>query len=82
MSVDDKPIFKLLPDARNTVVLHLTNESVYGYTAPHDGTDSVFAAWIARSEVAASAGNFTSTPGNKDIITSPRDMTQLNALAA
>lgn len=55
---------------------------VYGYTAPHDGRDSVFAAWIARDEVAAAAGSFTSTPGNKQMITSPQDVNQLNALAA
>jgi len=55
---------------------------VYGYTAPNDGRDSVFAAWIARDEVAAAALNFTSTPGNKEIITSLQDVTELNSEAA
>jgi len=55
---------------------------VYGYTAPLDGREEVFAAWIARDEVAAAAGSFTSTPGNKEIITSPQDVTRLNAQAA
>jgi hypothetical protein len=54
---------------------------VYGYTTPHDGRDEVFTAWIARDEVAA-AVNFTSTPGNKDIMNSSLDVTQLNAQAA
>lgn len=62
-------------------MLHQTNESVYGYTAPYEGRDEVFAAWIARDE-AALAVNLTSTPGNKDIITSPQDVTQLDAEAA
>lgn len=67
---------------RNTVVLHQTDESVYGYTGPDDGRSEVFAAWIARSEVAAAAVvKFTSTPGNKQINTDSMDVTQLNALA-
>ena len=67
---------------RNTVVLHQTDESVYGYTAPDDGRSEVFAAWIARSEVAAAAVvNVTSTPGNKQINTDSIEVTQLNALA-
>ena len=40
-------------------------QRVYGYTAPSDGREEVFAAWIARDEVAAGAVNFTSTPSNK-----------------
>ena len=56
-------------------------QRVYGYTAPHDGRDEVFAAWISRDEVAAAAVSFTSTPGNKDIITSPLDVTQIDAIA-
>jgi hypothetical protein len=57
---------------------------VYGYTAPNDGRDEVFAAWIARDEVAAATApiNFTSTPGNKYITTSPMDMTRYDAEAA
>ncbi len=55
---------------------------VYGYTAPNDGRDEVFAAWIARDEVAAEAFNFTSTPGNKEIITSPLEVSQRDSLAA
>ena len=55
---------------------------VYGYTAPQDGRDEVYTAWIARDEVAFRAENFTSTPGNKEIITSPQSGSQLNALAA
>lgn len=54
---------------------------VHGETAPHDGRDEVFTAKIARDEVAA-AVNFTSTPGNKEIITSPLDVTQSNTQAA
>ncbi len=55
---------------------------VYGYTAPSDGRDEVFAAWIERDEAASAVVNFTSTPGNKDIITSPQDVPQLDAEAA
>jgi hypothetical protein len=55
---------------------------VYGYTAPKDGRDEVFAAWIERDEAAFRAGSFTSTPGNKEIITSPLDVTQTDALTA
>ncbi len=57
---------------------------VYGYTAPSDGRSEVFAAWIARDEVAAAslAVSFTSTPGNKDIITPPIDVTRLDVEAA
>jgi hypothetical protein len=55
---------------------------VYGYTAPIDGRDEVFAAWIERDEAAFRAGSFTSTPGNKEIITSPLDVTQTDALTA
>jgi hypothetical protein len=58
-----------------------TRQRVYGYTDPEDGRDEVFAAWIARDEAAAAA-IFTSTPGNKEIITSQMDVTQLDALAA
>lgn len=57
-------------------------QRVYGYTAPSDGREEVFAAWIARDEVAAAAFNFTSTPGNKEIMNSPRDVTRLDAIAA
>ena len=42
---------------------------VYGYTSLSDGRDEVFAAWIARDEVAFSPGEFTSTPGNQQRIT-------------
>jgi hypothetical protein len=42
---------------------------VYGSTAPTDGRDEVFAAWMARDEANAVV-NFTSTPGNKETITS------------
>ena len=67
---------------RNTVVLHQTDESVYGYTAPDDGRSEVFVAWIARSEVAAAAAvNFTSTPGNIQITNSSMDMTKLDEAA-
>jgi len=61
-----------------------SRQRVYGYTDPEDGRDEVFAAWIARDEVAAAEApvNFTSTPGNKEIITSQMDKTQLDALAA
>lgn len=55
---------------------------VYGYTAPNDGRDEVFAAWTERDEVAFRAGNFTSTPGNKEIITSSQDVTELKKEAA
>ena len=55
---------------------------VYGYTAPNDGRDEVFAAWIERDEANAAALNFTSTPGNKEIITSPQDVTELKKEAA
>lgn len=55
---------------------------VYGYTAPGDGRDEVFSAWIERDEANAAAGNFTSTPGNKEIITSPVDVTELKKEAA
>ena len=51
---------------------------IYGYTAPCDGRDEVFAAWMARDEVAFSPGTFTSTPGNKEIITSLTDVNQLS----
>ena len=49
---------------------------VYGYTDPRDGRDEVFLALIARDEAAeaASSVKFTSTPGNKEIITSPIDV--------
>ncbi len=63
-------------------------QRVYGYTAPMDGRDYVFKAWIARDEVASAAEStaaetpVTSTPGNKEIITSPLDMTRLEADAA
>ncbi len=42
-------------------------QRVYGYTAPSDGREEVFAAWIARDEIAAASQpeNFTSTPSNK-----------------
>jgi hypothetical protein len=42
-------------------------QRVYGYTAPSDGREEVFAAWIARDEIAAASTpvNFTSTPSNK-----------------
>jgi len=50
-------------------------QRVYGYTAPSDGREKVFAAWIARDEVAAAAAvNFTSTLGNKPITTSAMDV--------
>jgi hypothetical protein len=49
-------------------------QRVYGYTAPIDGREEVFAAWIARDEVAAV--NFTSTPDNKEITTCPTSVTQ------
>lgn len=52
-------------------------QRVYGYTAPIDGRDEVFAAWISRDEVAAAAFNFTSTPGNKEIMTSPISVTPI-----
>ena len=55
---------------------------VYGYTAPSDGRDEVFAAWIERDEAASAALNFTSTPGNKEIITSPPVRTELKKEAA
>ncbi|HEY9782849.1 MAG TPA: hypothetical protein V6D09_22250 [Leptolyngbyaceae cyanobacterium] len=45
--------------------------------------------WVASTHAtrylwdkAKSAVNFTSTPGNKEIITSPQDATQLNTEAA
>jgi len=59
-------------------------QRVYGYTAPSDGRDEVFAAWLARDEVAAeeAAINFPSTPGNKQNTTSPMDITRLDAFAA
>jgi len=57
-------------------------QRLYGYTAPIDGRDEVFAAWIERDEAASAALNFTSTPGNKEIITSPQDVTQLEAEVA
>jgi hypothetical protein len=64
-------------------VLHQTDESVYGYTAPDDGRSEEFAAWIARSEVAAAAAvNFTSTPGNKQITISPISVTSRDTNAA
>jgi hypothetical protein len=42
-------------------------QRVYSYTAPSDGREEVFAAWIARDEIAAASTpvNFTSTPSNK-----------------
>jgi len=52
---------------------------VYGYTAPIDGREEVFAAWIARDEAQE---NFTSTPGNKQMTTAEQDVTRLNASAA
>ncbi len=55
---------------------------VYGYTAPSDGRDEVFTAWIERDEVAAAAGNFTSTPGNKQINTGSISVTQHSETAA
>jgi hypothetical protein len=55
---------------------------VYGYTAPIDGRDEVFASWIERDEAASAVGNFTSTPGNKEIISSLLDVTQLDAEVA
>jgi hypothetical protein len=63
-------------------------QRVYGYTAPMDGRDYVFAAWIARDNVASAAEAtaaetpLTSTPGNKDIITPPISVTRLEAEAA
>ena len=63
-------------------------QRVYGYTAKEDGRDEVFAAWIARDEVALAAyataaeTPVTSTPGNKDIITPPMEVTRLEADAA
>lgn len=60
-----------------------SRQRVYSYTAPNDGREEVFATWIARDEVAATAAvNFTSTPGNKEINTSPINVTQLDANAA
>lgn len=70
-----------------------SRQRVYGYTAPDDGRDEVFAAWTARDEVALAAVALaaeavtastpvTSTPGNKDIITPPMDVTRLDADAA
>ena len=50
---------------------------VYGYTAPSDGRDEVFAAWMARDEANATV-DFTSTPGNKEITNSSMDMTKLD----
>jgi hypothetical protein len=67
---------------------HGTRQRVYGYTASDDGRNYVFAAWIARDYVALAAEAtaaeipVTSTPGNKDIITSPMDVTRLDADAA
>jgi hypothetical protein len=59
-----------------------SRQRVYGYTAPDDGRDNVFAAWIARDEVAAATVKFTSTPGNKQINTDSMNVTQLDAKAA
>ncbi len=52
---------------------------VYGFTAPSDDRDEVFAAWIARDE-ANTTVHFTSTPGNIQILNSSMDMTELNAV--
>jgi len=57
-------------------------QRVYGYTAPDDVRDEVFAAWTARDEVALAAETAASTPGNKDIITPPMDVTRLDVEAA
>lgn len=53
---------------------------VYGSSTPSDGRDEVFAAWMARDEANA-AVSFTSTPGNKKMITSSTDVIKLNAEA-
>ncbi len=50
---------------------------VYGSTTPSDGRDEVFTAWMVRDE--ATTVNFTSTPGNKEIINSSMDLTELEA---
>jgi hypothetical protein len=52
---------------------------VYGYTAPSDGRDEVFAAWIERDEAKV---DFTSTPGNKQITTPQQEVTRLDTIAA
>jgi len=54
--------------------------------APGDGRDGSTAAWIARMKRLCSGGvsrlerppQVTSTPGNKDIITPPMDVTRLD----
>lgn len=39
-------------------------------------------AWIERDSAAEKAASFTSTPGNKEMITSPQDVTELKKEAA
>lgn len=61
-------------------------QRVYGYTDAVDARDEIFAAWLERDRVAASAAvstpvtstPLTSTPGNKEIITNPVDVKPLD----